>query len=710
MEDSSGCRRGCLWILAIPVGLLLLIMVGTSISGGVRHYRAASLMAKVADQLGYVESVEFYRGRNQFDGWIHAANYSLELAFATPLTTEEVPVALASAFTTIDQDPVYYSRFDAFLVDGQLGWDDEMVQHDREYAQAWTIKNEDGSSATVTLLETASLNHFVTRRQQLVRSNILFINVYIGTISNFAIPYHYWAEGNISLYSDDRVTANSPIELLTHGAQPIYKPGAPLTIMAALARDTQLVMADALTATLIGPGGTTTPMTITDRSATRYRMNAQSLWAVTGLAPAVAGRYHLQVTAAAGDQHFAHTEPIYIVPPPDFVAALQVVGEQTLNLDQDDLAEALTFRLYLAVTTPGHYRVDGILAGAAGERRTIHATAYLATGVDAVLPYTDTITLRYDSADLWGLGAEGVYTLTAVTVSGSTVISTAAGLALPTLYQHDWVEELPLDYATALYPPNTFEAPAPLQSPAVDNSSRQVLATNEALADLNDDGLFDRLTISVTLDRAVTGDLFWAGELIDNEGMSIAHIYTKTPVTATQTIPFVFAGSAVAALERPTFLTFQLYDQRRPGRGERLSTDLLNLHQTRMLQPLRFTRSSLLWAEEEPIDRDQDGLLEALTIRLQPDLLYSGQYEVSIQVADREGRSVTRVEDQRLWSLADPIVITIPGKQLINGKHEGPYQVSELRVTKPRDDNTFFRFTDLYRTQAYQPTQFERAE
>ena len=129
-----------------------------------------------------------------------------------------------------------------------------------------------------------------------------------------------------------------------------------------------------------------------------------------------------------------------------------------------------------------------------------------------------------------------------------------------------------------------------------------------------------------------------------------------------------------------------------------------------MLQPLRFTRSSLLWAEEEPIDRDQDGLLEALTIRLQPDLLYSGQYEVSIQVADREGRSVTRVEDQRLWSLADPIVITIPGKQLINGKHEGPYQVSELRVTKPRDDNTFFRFTDLYRTQPYQPTQFERAE
>jgi len=79
-------------------------------------------------------------------------------------------------------------------------------------------------------------------------------------------------------------------------------------------------------------------------------------------------------------------------------------------------------------------------------------------------------------------------------------------------------------------------------------------------------------------------------------------------------------------------------------------------------------------------------------------------------VVDQEGRTVTRIEDQRLWSLADPIVITIPGEQLINGKHEGPYQVSELRVTRPRDDNTFFRFTDLYRTQTHQSAQFELSE
>ena len=666
-------------------------------------------MTKVADQLGYVESAQFYRYRNRYDGWIHAANYSLKLAFATPLTRSEVHSMLASAFYITDQRSVRSSDVAAFLIDGQSVWDDPF-RNEVTYAHEWIIKNWYGAIASVTIVETASLDHFVTHREQLVRSNILMIDTYIGTVSHLAIPYHLLVRQPVDSPSEASITASVTTELLTHGSRQVYEPDTPITIMAALARGTQLVVADALTFTITAPDGSTIPITMRDRSATRYRMSEQSLWAVTSVAPAVAGRYQLQVIAEVGDQRFEHAESIYVVPPPDFVAGLQVIGETTVNKDKDDLAEVLELNLHLAVTTPGHYRVDGVLSGSPGVTRTISATGYLTTGVDIAMPYTGTVSLQFDSADLWTIGEEGAYKLTAVTVIGSTNISSVVGLVLPIPYQYNWVKQIPLDYVMARYPHKTFK-PLPLShTPPVDNVPRRVMATDETITDLNHDGLFDRLTISVTLDHAVTGDLVWRGALVDDEGLTIAETYTKSPVTATQTIPFVFAGSSVAALMQPTSLSFQLRYLQRSGSGERLLNGLPSLHRTATLQPARFARVSLLWAEEELIDRDQDGLFEALIIRLQPDLLYSGQYEFDIQVADHQSRSITGIKEQRLWSLADPIVITISGAQIINGKHVGPYQVSELRVTKQRDDNTFFRFTDIYHTQTYQLVQFEMAE
>ncbi len=349
----------------------------------------------------------------------------------------------------------------------------------------------------------------------------------------------------------------SSIHLVTTPAGGTYHPGDPIVFQAILADGNAIIPGATMTGTLLLPDKTTMPLVFQDDG---IHNNGVAVTQIT--APDVNRLVTYQVRAVKDNLIRVAEEGFTIA---GQTAIFQkVVGEIPVDTNGNGLYDELNLQVLLDIQQAGDYTIQGILTDASGNPTWSDDFSTFATGVP--LPTgMQTITLSFLGKTLRDYAIDGPYVLEKLKIS---YMEPSAYTSVPI----DSAEQL---YTTAAYRAAQFEG-----------ALLQVLSSEEAAVDEDGDGLFERLTVSVTFDVLFPGEYSWFGILtsapvIDAPTSGEGFLDSRTPAV------FTFDGSAIRRMAHngPYRLT-NVYVTRKTGRVETLYFD--DVHTTAAYEATEF--------------------------------------------------------------------------------------------------------------------------
>lgn len=253
---------------------------------------------------------------------------------------------------------------------------------------------------------------------------------------------------------------------------------------------------------------------------------------------------------------------------------------------------------------------------------------------------------------------------------------------------------------------------------AITAQTAQIQSVSQEIThDSNANGLYDELTLNLSLDLLTKEHFEVMGMLVDAKGDPIASASYATQregadrlPAGSHTIPLTFSGSAIRAhgVDGPYTLTNVLIQ----AQGESLLDidSAKNLYLTAAYQAHQFEGSllSVHGDSETLLDHDGNGRYETLRLNLTVDAINSGAYDLNGRLVDSNG-------DEIVWGSAS---FTAPSRGSYSvqldfdhrtiGQHgvHGPYTLKDLMVF----NRTGFGnevFAQVYVTQPYNVTTFD---
>ncbi|NJM39533.1 MAG: hypothetical protein HC853_01545 [Anaerolineae bacterium] len=245
-------------------------------------------------------------------------------------------------------------------------------------------------------------------------------------------------------------------------------------------------------------------------------------------------------------------------------------------------------------------------------------------------------------------------------------------------------------------------------------------ATGSFTTDEDADGLINSLGITLSLQVTHTGEFQLNGLLTDLSGASVVGqaILPSGRVlnSGTNSVALVFDGINIrrSNVNGPYRLSVVfLQDNNSAGIG--LQT-ISNVYTTSPYSVTQFEQPPLniVSATHRLVDSNNNGLANSLEIVVQPQGLTPGYYQVSGDLVDENGTTISLYDDSPLLTADQPLTFTFPGGDIVHAFVSGPYRLTNLVIARynyggdPKANLLPVSFfDDVHTTEAYSPTQFE---
>lgn len=483
-------------------------------------------------------------------------------------------------------------------------------------------------------------------------------------------------EASFTLYTDIR----SSISLLATSDAVTYTPGQTVQVQVGLVDGDILQSGAIITGTLLLPDGSSSPVTFYDDGTHGDDAAGNHFYAAQLTAPAINGHPCVVIQATKGNI-LRLTEVNFIVAA-QTATFQQVTDEAVVDTNNNTYVDELVLDVALNILTAGDYVVSGLLADSSGTTlasatySTIDTASSLAAGAR-------TVSLRFDGKALRKAGVNGPYQLKALTIKYYD----------PAAYESFTVARDTNVYTTANYNANQFEG-----------ELVQLSESTEAVVDDNADGLYDRLTISVTLDLLLPGAYSWFGEVVDANGDHVTGVEGEGDLDNQTPAVFTIAGWQLrnAALDGPYRLTNVYFTKQSTPVSTHYFDDV---HTTGAYQATDFGALPLVLNDPTAllVDFNNNAQADHLVISTTVDALaVEGQYTWSGRLVDPNGVEVATGTGAGLLYDGKSIAFTFVSLLLYEAGLDGPYTLRDVTLTNQADPTVTALFPVLYTTPAYQ--------
>ena len=236
-----------------------------------------------------------------------------------------------------------------------------------------------------------------------------------------------------------------------------------------------------------------------------------------------------------------------------------------------------------------------------------------------------------------------------------------------------------------------------------------VTSVSDAGVDLNSNGLYDELQVTVDVDVEAAGTYRVFGELIDDEGNAqTASTVVPLPAGAAPVL-LSFDGAAIydAGVDGPYTLS-QLRIAEESDLALMPVTDLTDAHQTAAYGFAEFEHSGLRLTgagSAEGVDLDGNGLYDELLVTVEVHADTAGFYEWSGQLRDSRGAEMDFASGAaHFGSGANDLTFTFDGWAIGDNGRDGPYRVTDVLAFGGGHDLVA---PEAYETPVFTADQFE---
>ena len=238
----------------------------------------------------------------------------------------------------------------------------------------------------------------------------------------------------------------------------------------------------------------------------------------------------------------------------------------------------------------------------------------------------------------------------------------------------------------------------------------------ESPVDLNDNGLYDWLNMDVQLNVLTSGDFEVSGYLIDNNGDIVACGTFATLLNGSgplpvglQTIVLPFDGKTIRAHGVDGPYTLERVVVRDQTDGD-FQVDFVDLaYTTAAYQSGEFEGAllSIIEGSEYTPDGDMNGLYDELTISLNMEVIWPGNYEWNGRLMGMSGHEIGWATASGYLGDVNPLELTFGGEVIGGSKLDGPYTLRDLLIYQTSGGSASAYFDVAYTTEEYSFTDFE---
>ena len=230
---------------------------------------------------------------------------------------------------------------------------------------------------------------------------------------------------------------------------------------------------------------------------------------------------------------------------------------------------------------------------------------------------------------------------------------------------------------------------------------------SDTARDINGNGKFDELVISVTLDIPRNGNYAFSADLYGAGDVYMTNLFAEFNLTAgTRTIDLHFDGKVIGTLgiDGPYELDLRVYDNTNIIEGG------VAVHTTQAYRAADFEQLlGVTVTGETPTDTNGNGLYDTLTIRANIVAPAAGTYNFGGYLYSSTGELITYVSfSQELTVGNNQVVFFFSGPDIALSQVSGPYSLCINSFVGK--DAVVFSGENLYRTALYLHTQFEGSQ
>ena len=360
---------------------------------------------------------------------------------------------------------------------------------------------------------------------------------------------------------------------------------------------------------------------------------------------------------------------------------LSSLNETTVDRNDNGLIDELKLDFSLSVNYYGTYTIVNSLRNADGEAiETFYEERTLEPGV------SQDFSLSFDGGNIYREGESGPYTLT------TSIID-------PNVYYRSPVKWSGNLYTTQAYSTNDFEG-------AQADFSKQF---SDFARDVDSDGKYDELAISVSVDVAAPGNYCVYGHLVDEEGNNVGSAYGAVEAeTGIYNVELTYDSITLAAHKIDGAYTLSYLYLIDLGTGQTVDA-LTNAYTTGEYSIADFNELKVEFTGDNRVstpDANHNGKYDSLDISLKVNVNVPGDYILLGYVCDVDGNTIYSVsERERLSAGEDEFNVSISGPTINALEANGPYTFRALAIY---DNNSeLVAYSDIVETDEYQFTDFE---
>jgi hypothetical protein len=359
-------------------------------------------------------------------------------------------------------------------------------------------------------------------------------------------------------------------------------------------------------------------------------------------------------------------------------------SDRAADLTGDGLYDSLTISVTFDVLQPGLYEWHGLLVDGAGAQV---AQAVRRGQLNSQTPAVFT----FAGGQL--VGQDGPYTLT-------NVFITRLGETVETYYFDDV-------HRTTAYPASQFES-----TPLV------LTASGHTALDANDNGLFDLLVMTATVDAIVPeGEYDWHGRLTAPDGTELGAVTGGGQLYRGKRIEFIFPGPPIRQAGMDG--AYALSDVVITHRTMPTLTTMLPLVYIAPLQASQFDawEFDVTGVGAQAVDANANGLYDKLIFTTTLDIPLPGAYYLHYALVSPQAPGTALLAIEWSWWYAQgqvTRVVAFSGTELAAAGVDGPYTLklvealyypneTEMAVSLAELDET----RELFTTAAYAASQFD---
>eukprot|EP00569_Conticribra_weissflogii_P002568 CAMPEP_0171328720 /NCGR_PEP_ID=MMETSP0878-20121228/813_1 /TAXON_ID=67004 /ORGANISM="Thalassiosira weissflogii, Strain CCMP1336" /LENGTH=981 /DNA_ID=CAMNT_0011828589 /DNA_START=116 /DNA_END=3061 /DNA_ORIENTATION=+ len=242
--------------------------------------------------------------------------------------------------------------------------------------------------------------------------------------------------------------------------------------------------------TVESPDGTLTTLNLMDDGLTPDAYADDGVYTGSFITTSQAGNYRAAVSVEGTVPPLFSREVFVLGSVSAATATVNNFSDAPLDNDSDGLFNQLVISFDVSVTVPGDFYLLAILTDSEGNEQNIGMTVSV-SGIS-------TLSVSFDGETIYNNGVDGPYTLSALRLAEESGFSVAV------------VVNLEDAYTTAPYEFTQF-----------DRSALQVKGGTTIPMDLNSNGLFDRLDVSLDVETVSSGFYEWSATLRDSLGTEI---------------------------------------------------------------------------------------------------------------------------------------------------------------------------------------------